>query len=74
MYFFTNLDGFRCLYGQRLDRDTKRPVGDPVPVQHFHSGRFRLLAAAAAGPAVLSDGFIFALSAHSSNVWLATSN
>jgi serine/threonine protein kinase len=74
VYFFTNLDGFRCLYGQRLDRDTKRPVGDPFPVQHFHSGRFRLLAAAAAGPAVLSDGFIFALSAYSSNVWLATSD
>lgn len=75
LYFFANLDGFRCLYAQRLDRATKRPVGDPFPAQHFHSSRHRLPAAGEMGPAELPDGsMIFSLAEFVSNVWLATSN
>ncbi|MBL8292368.1 MAG: PD40 domain-containing protein [Bryobacterales bacterium] len=74
VYFLTNLDGFQCLYGQRLDGATKRPVGDPFPVQHFHSVRHRLLGPAAQGAALLSDAIFLALSATTSSVWLATSN
>jgi len=75
VYFFANLDGFTCLYAQRLDRATKRPAGDPFPALHFHSPRHRLPAAGEMGPAELPDGsMIFSLAESTSNVWLATSN
>lgn len=72
VYFFTDLDGFRCLFGQRLDRATKRPLGDPLPVQHFHSLRYSVLGGL--GATVLPDGFIYALMVNSSSAWLATTN
>jgi eukaryotic-like serine/threonine-protein kinase len=36
LYFTSNRDGHRCLWGQRLDPASHRPQGDPFPVQHFH--------------------------------------
>jgi serine/threonine protein kinase len=38
VYFTSNRDGptFFCLWALRLDRVTKRPVGPPFAVQHFH--------------------------------------
>ena len=34
LYFFTERDGFRCLFAQRLHEG--RPVGEPFAVHHFH--------------------------------------
>ena len=31
-------DGFYCVWAQRVDRVTKRPVGDPRPIYHSHVG------------------------------------
>lgn len=36
IYFASNRDGFTCIWALRLDPATKRPLGDPIPVQHFH--------------------------------------
>jgi serine/threonine protein kinase/Tol biopolymer transport system component len=36
MYFASNRDGFTCIWALRLDPATKRPLGDPFPIQHFH--------------------------------------
>jgi eukaryotic-like serine/threonine-protein kinase len=36
LYFTSNRDGHRCLWAQRLDPTSHRPLGDPFPVQHFH--------------------------------------
>ena len=34
--FTSNRDGHRCLWAQRLDPTSHRPLGDPFPVQHLH--------------------------------------
>jgi Tol biopolymer transport system component len=42
IYFLSERDGFRCIWAQRLDSETKRPRGDPFAVFHAHSARFSL--------------------------------
>jgi eukaryotic-like serine/threonine-protein kinase len=39
LYFTSNRDGFMCMWAQRLDSKTKRPLGAPVPIQHFHGSQ-----------------------------------
>jgi Tol biopolymer transport system component/predicted Ser/Thr protein kinase len=39
LYFFSQRDGARCLWVQRLDPTTKKPSGPAEPVYHFHSAR-----------------------------------
>src|SRR3954469_17297638 len=36
LYFTSGADGFTCLWAQRLDGNTRRPLGDAFAVQHFH--------------------------------------
>jgi len=36
IYFTSNRDGFTCIWALRLDPKTKRPLGDPFAIQHFH--------------------------------------
>lgn len=42
LYFLSDRDGWLCLWGQRLLPDSKRPVGEPVAVLHFHNSRLDL--------------------------------
>jgi Tol biopolymer transport system component len=37
LYFISNRDGQTCLWAQRLERRSKRPVGLPFAVRHFHN-------------------------------------
>jgi Tol biopolymer transport system component len=39
VYFASNRDGSTCLWAQRLDQKTKRAVGKPFSVQHFHGSQ-----------------------------------
>lgn len=39
LYFLSDHDGFRCLWAQRLDTQTKHPRGEPFAVHHLHSAR-----------------------------------
>jgi Tol biopolymer transport system component len=36
LYFQSNRDGFICVWSQRLDAKTKRSLGQPEAVQHYH--------------------------------------
>ena len=36
LYFPSARDGHNCLWGQRLDASSHRPVGEAFAVQHFH--------------------------------------
>jgi Tol biopolymer transport system component len=36
LYFQSNRDGFVCLWTERLDARTKRPVGPPEVLEHYH--------------------------------------
>jgi eukaryotic-like serine/threonine-protein kinase len=71
LYFFSNLDGFTCIYAQRLTA-SKRNHGEPVPVYHFHDGRLRPSVSAFLGPAFLPDSIVLAIPERSSSIWLAT--
>jgi eukaryotic-like serine/threonine-protein kinase len=42
LYYLSERDGFRCIWGQRLDRATRRPQGKPFAVRHFHGTRYGL--------------------------------
>jgi len=35
VYYTSSRDGFRCVWGQRID-GSRRPVGEPAGVHHFH--------------------------------------
>jgi serine/threonine protein kinase/Tol biopolymer transport system component len=39
MYFTSTRDGFNCMWALRLDPKTKRPLGAPFPIQHFHGSQ-----------------------------------
>jgi Tol biopolymer transport system component/DNA-binding winged helix-turn-helix (wHTH) protein len=35
-YFMSKRDGYDCIWGQRLDPATKRPIGEAFGFEHFH--------------------------------------
>ena len=37
VYFTSTRDGYLCIWAQRLDSTTKRPLGPPVAYEHFHN-------------------------------------
>ena len=69
IYFFQSKDNFRCLWRQALNPLTKRPVGRPTVVRHFHSYQNYPLNGS---PISVGQGVISVkLSAHRSNIWMA---
>jgi eukaryotic-like serine/threonine-protein kinase len=76
MYFTSNRDGFMCIWAQRLQHDTKRPVGAPFDVYHFHTSR-RSLANVGLGPletSVARSALVFNLGEVTGNIWRVSSN
>ena len=39
LYLFSSRDGFRCLYAQRIDVGSGRPLGEATLVRHLHNVR-----------------------------------
>jgi hypothetical protein len=37
LYFMSDRDGSTCLWAVRLDAATKKPLGEPFAVRHFHA-------------------------------------
>jgi Tol biopolymer transport system component len=74
LYFTSHRDGFMCLWAQRLDPDTKQPVGPPFDVHHFHTSR-RSLANVGLGPMEISiarNAIVFNLGEVTANIWRAS--
>ena len=42
VYYFSDRDGYACIWAQRVDGVTKRPAGVPFPVLHEHTARYRV--------------------------------
>src|SRR5262249_32759763 len=42
IYFLSERDGFRCIWAQRVDASTRRPVGEPFAAYHMHRTRYSL--------------------------------
>jgi hypothetical protein len=74
LYFLSERCGFRCIWAQRLDAATKKPLGEPVAVRHFHSARQGLSAIGDVGAIGLSfagGSLYFAQAEQSGDAWLA---
>ncbi|MBA3885884.1 MAG: PD40 domain-containing protein [Acidobacteria bacterium] len=71
LYIVSEKDGYRCVWAQRHDPQSKHPVGALMPVAHFH--RARLQTAATPQRIVLGpQGLIFSMDERRGNIWMAT--
>ncbi|MFN7938813.1 MAG: protein kinase [Bryobacteraceae bacterium] len=72
LYMTSDRDGYRCLWGRRIDPATNRPVDDLVPVRHFHSSRRSMMnmSVNTLELAVARDRIAFAQGEVTGNVWL----
>lgn len=70
VYYFSSRDGFYCAWLQPVDPRTKRPLGEPRPVRHFHEPRLR----AALGTTAMNDvqaGYLYmSLTETTGNIWM----
>ncbi len=73
LYFLSDRDGFRCIWGQRLEHATKSPLGPPFAVYHSHNARSSLLNVnpVYAGLEVGRDTLVFVNGEMGGNIWLA---
>jgi hypothetical protein len=69
LYFFSDRDGFRCVWAQPLDPATKKPLGSAFNVVHFHQAS-RSMFDAGFNIGVTSNSLVFALSDLAGNVWM----
>ena len=71
LYLVSERDAFRCIWAQRLDPTTKRPVDRPFAVYHLHQTARRLSHnVGRVGLAVDRDKIVFALEEMRGNVWM----
>ncbi len=74
IYFLADRDGFRGIYGQRVDGATKRPTGPQFEVKTFRGARRSMMNfsnTGATSPAVARGKMVFALGELSANIWIA---
>ena len=72
MWGVLGLDGFRCIWTQRLDPKTKRMVGEPEAVYHSHSARRSLAnVTQGIGLSVAADKVVFTMGELTGNIWMA---
>jgi eukaryotic-like serine/threonine-protein kinase len=73
IYFLSDRDGFRCVWGRRLDPKTKQPEGSVFPVLHLHNTRLSLLHVPNTGDVglwSLGGKVIFAMGELTGNLWM----
>jgi eukaryotic-like serine/threonine-protein kinase len=76
LYFHSERDGNRCLWAQRLHPHTKRPLGEPFAVQHFHGVQGSMTTGigdpGAISPSLGRDIVVFTLGEKTGNIWSTT--
>jgi Tol biopolymer transport system component len=73
LFFLSGRDSFRCFWAQKLQPQTKEPIGEPFAVQHLHRARRSLRYipdSGAIGPALARDRMVFPLVEGIGNIWL----
>jgi Tol biopolymer transport system component len=71
LYLLLDTDGFRCLWGQRIDTASGRLIGAPFAARHFHD--INEAASTSFGNPITSDGFVFETMKRTGNLWKLTS-
>ena len=74
LYFLSERDGFRCLWAQRLVPDSKKPLGEPLGVMHFHNARRSLKRLGSRtgeiGLSAAGNVAVFTIGELTGNIWL----
>jgi len=73
LYFLSERDGFRCIWAQRLEPNTKASVGEAFSIYHSHSSRRSLMSvtdSGAVGPSVGPDKLVFTQREITGNIWM----
>jgi Tol biopolymer transport system component len=70
VYHFSLRDGAFCAWLQPIDPETKRPVGVPRAVEHFHEPRLRAVAGAGATNHVAAGYMYVTLTSSAANIWM----
>ncbi len=71
LYFGSRLDGFNCLWAQRLDARSKTPVGRPFAVQHFHLPTLTMASPSISYPlALAADRAVLSVIERSGGIWV----
>ncbi len=69
LYLLLDTDGFRCLWAQRVDPATGRPVGTPSVARHLHD---LVGVSTSFGNAITEQGFLYEAANVRSNLWRLT--
>jgi Tol biopolymer transport system component len=73
IYFTSDRDGYTCMWALRLDPKTKRPLGAPFPVQHFHGSQRIYSGISESGDMVVNvtrDKIVTNLDEFHSDIWM----
>lgn len=72
VYFFSDRDGFRCHWAIRLDPVTKKPIGNPFAIRHYHNARLSPghVRFGRIGNAVARDKIVFTMAELTGNIWM----
>ena len=73
IYFLSQRDGFRCHWAMRIDPATGKRIGDPFPLQHYHSARVSpaFVRPGRAANGVARDKIVFTMAERTGNIWMA---
>ena len=66
--FLLDLNGFRCLYGQRVEAPSGL-AGQPAVVRHFHDRGNQQGFGTSYGDAISTEGFLYEGTRTSGNLW-----
>ncbi len=71
LYLLLDTDGFRDLWGQRIDGVSGRLEGKPYVVRHLHERANRV--STSFGNAITAEGFLYETSRRTGNLWRLSS-
>lgn len=76
IYFVSDRDGYLCLWAQRLESRTKKPVATPFAVYHFHKERLSManLDSGILEIGIAKDKIIVGLGELTGNIWSVKRN
>jgi Tol biopolymer transport system component len=71
VYYTSERDGFPCIWAQRVDRLTKRPMGLPFAIYHFHTARLSMVPVGygALEMSIAKDKIVLNLGELTGNIW-----
>ena len=70
-YLLLDTDGFRCLWGQRIDPSTGSLIGAPYPIRHFHRTMIQEFSTSFGSP-ITAEGLLYGGNTMKGNLWRLT--